>query len=245
MSSSAETFSKDWPSKPGWTDDDLIIEQVFYSFDEPMFFSVRLGPMLLILQKTAARHGNLYFGSMVAPEIVDAMTADRISVRAAMKAGPVYVLEMHGMKVVRHWSVAPASIPSAWWPAEGICLTDQANSATDTPSLILGKTGLRLDDGCSQKGDGFLEVMGDGFTISLAPNSASSLWKFIASFLPETRQVRHLKRGSEYDVMNESVSVQCTEAIREGDILCFYVEENGKGWARPQTEFNDGRFTNI
>ncbi|MNL70238.1 hypothetical protein D3C87_1952050 [compost metagenome] len=90
-----------------------------------------------------------------------------------------------------------------------------------------------------------MDVKGVGFSISLAPGSAPSLWAFVASLLPQTRHVRHRKRGSDYDVMNEAVSVQCAEPIKEGDVLCVYVEEDGKGWARPSGEFNDGRFETL
>ncbi|MCV9963808.1 hypothetical protein OIU34_18180 [Pararhizobium sp. BT-229] len=241
----AETFSKDWPSKAGWTDEDLVIDEVFYRFDEPLFFSVKAGPMLLILQKAASRHGNLYFGSVVAPEVVEAMTSNRVSVRAAMTAGPVYVLEMDGMQVTRHWNVAAASIPASWWPTAGTCLSDHEHIAGDTPSFSLGRGGLRLSEGKAQSGDGRIDVKGVGFSISLDPDAAPSLWAFVASLLPQTRRVRHRKRGSDYDIMNEAVSVQCAEPIKEGDVLCVYVEEDGKGWARPRGEFNDGRFETL
>jgi hypothetical protein len=240
-------FSTEWPSKPGWTDEDLVIHEVFYDFDEPIFFSVKTGPMLLILQKTASRFGNLYFGSMVAPEVVEAMIENQISVLAAISTGPVFVLDMVGMKVERHWRVPAESIPGAWWPTSGTCLSDQQKSATDTPAFSIGKNGPRLVQKSGSSGEGGIELRGGGFTISIASgaDAARSMWGFFSGLIPVPRHVRHLKRGSDYDVLLEEVNVQCAKPINEGDLLAVYVEDDGKAWARPKTEFNDGRFETL
>jgi hypothetical protein len=159
----AETFSPEWPSKPGWTEADLEIHEVYYEFDEPVFFSVKAGPMLLLLQKAALRKGNLMFGPMVAPEVADAMMENRISVRAAMTAGPIHVLEMDGLRIVRLWHVPRQSIPTSWLPMTGTCLSDYQRIATDTPSFAHGRTGMRLVEGKAAEGDGSLEIRGEGF----------------------------------------------------------------------------------
>lgn len=242
----AEKFSTEWPSKPGWTEEDLVIEQVLYHFDEPLFFSVKAEPMLLILQKVASRFGSLYFGPMVAPEVIEAMVENRISVLAAMTAGAVFVLEMDGMKVKRHWRVPTKSIPTSWWPNSGTCLSDREKVATDTPVFAVDEGGPRLVEGSDSSREGEMEIQGKGFTLSIASaDAAHSLWDFVAGLLPPTRLVRHRKRGSDYDVLLEQVSVQCSTPIKEGDILSVYVDEDGKGWARPRDEFNDGRFESL
>ncbi|MCS4089879.1 hypothetical protein [Rhizobium sp. BK176] len=242
-----ETFSTEWPSRPGWTSANLDIHEVYYEFDEPVFFSVNAGPMLLLLQKAAERGGNLMFGPMVAPEVAEAMMENRISVRAAMMAGPIHVLEMDGLRVVRHWHVPQASVPSSWWPTTGTCLSSYGKIATDTPSFAHGRTGLRLVEGKAAPGDGALEIRGDGFDLRIAPGASGcqSLWGFMAGLLPGVRKVRHLNRGSDYDVMREEVSVQTSRPIQEGDVLTVYVEPDGRGWARLRDEFNDGRFETL
>jgi hypothetical protein len=244
---SAETFSTQWPSKRGWTDANLDIHEVYYQFDEPVFFSVKAGPMLMLLQKAAVRNGSLVFGPMIAPEVAEAMMDNRISVRAAMLAGPIHVLDMDGRRVLRHWHVPQASIPTSWWPMTGTCLSDYQKIATDTPTFAHGRTGLRLVDGNAAEGDGELEIRGEGFSLRITPgmNGVRSLWDFVARRLPAVRTARHLKRGSDYDVMREDVSVQAARPIHEGDVLTVYVEPDGKGWARLKDEFNDGRFETL
>ncbi|MBY3433125.1 hypothetical protein HFN89_02880 [Rhizobium laguerreae] len=243
----AETFSPQWPSKPSWTEADLEVKKVYYHHDEPVFFSVSAGPMLLILQKAAFHGRNLLFGPVVAPEVAQAMEDNRISVRAAMTAGPVHVLEMDGVRLLRQWHVPHASIPSSWWPTSGVCLSDFEKKATDTPSFAHGRSGLRLVEAKAVEGDGMLEIRGDGFDLRIASGTAGppSLWEFVARLLPTARNVRHRQRGSDYDVMREEVSVQCARPVQEGDLLTVYVEPDGRGWARPKDEFNDGRFQTL
>jgi hypothetical protein len=251
FSDRAEQFSTDWPSKGGWLEGDVVVHTVFYHFDEPLFFSIQAGPMFLILQKLPASVGpDFYFGSMVHPEIVDAMVANRISVRAAMTAGPIYVVRLMGGCsgwLERYWHVAAASIPEAWWSSPGTCLSDYVASATDTPSFYLGPGGMRLADDGPRPGDGQHSTSGIGFELSVSPSASASagLWRVISGFLPAIRGVRHRKRGSDYDVMLEAVEVQCAKPINEGDVVSVYVEPNGKGWARPKDEFNDGRFDTV
>lgn len=52
---------------------------------------------------------------------------------------------------------------------------------------------------------------------------------------------RHLKRGSVYAQLGLG-QVQSSRPIVEGDVLTIYRAENGSLWARPEQEFNDGRF---
>lgn len=53
---------------------------------------------------------------------------------------------------------------------------------------------------------------------------------------------RHKKRGTSYQVVGYA-AVQCAGPIKEGEPLVIYKSvEDGKLWARPVLEFNDGRF---
>ena len=55
---------------------------------------------------------------------------------------------------------------------------------------------------------------------------------------------RHRKRGTEYRIVGR-FQVQTSTPIVEGDIVYGYVAEDGSGWARLVSEFEDGRFENI
>lgn len=56
---------------------------------------------------------------------------------------------------------------------------------------------------------------------------------------------RHRARGSLYRVTAVRVEVQTSRPIVEGDTLTVYVGEDGKMWARLDSEFNDGRFVDL
>lgn len=55
---------------------------------------------------------------------------------------------------------------------------------------------------------------------------------------------RHKKRGTFYVHLGVA-KLQTTNPIQEGEELVVYRDEDGKLWARPQSEFNDGRFEHI
>lgn len=53
---------------------------------------------------------------------------------------------------------------------------------------------------------------------------------------------RHLKRGTEYAVIG-TASVQAEQPIAEGALVVVYRSlSDGSLWARPESEFHDGRF---
>lgn len=56
---------------------------------------------------------------------------------------------------------------------------------------------------------------------------------------------RHRKRGSLHRITAVRVEVQTDRPIVEGDTLTIYVGEDGKKWARLDSEFNDGRFIDL
>lgn len=55
------------------------------------------------------------------------------------------------------------------------------------------------------------------------------------------RYVTHKRRGGVYRVIGIA-SVQSDNPVFEGDSLCIYQGDDGRIWARPQHEFEDGRF---
>lgn len=52
---------------------------------------------------------------------------------------------------------------------------------------------------------------------------------------------RHVKRGTDYQVIG-AASLQANEAVGEAAILTVYRDAKGRLWARPEGEFDDGRF---
>lgn len=81
---------------------------------------------------------------------------------------------------------------------------------------------------------------GQGYVVPLYANPAPAT--------VEMRRVRHLKRGSTYEVIGEG-EVQISNGVRngrwlsEGDTLIAYrAHSDGKLWLRFPDEFEDGRF---
>lgn len=52
---------------------------------------------------------------------------------------------------------------------------------------------------------------------------------------------RHVKRGTEYQVVDEA-DLQTEAPLTDYAVLTVYRGPDGRLWARPSTEFNDGRF---
>jgi hypothetical protein len=88
----------------------------------------------------------------------------------------------------------------------------------------------------------------------------STLAVFLKGYFPGTKAVRHIKRGSTYDVLGEAemqisvskVTIHTKEGdfksrvINEGDKLVVYrCRKTGKLWLRYAEEMNDGRFEEI
>ena len=61
------------------------------------------------------------------------------------------------------------------------------------------------------------------------------------------QRFKHLKRGTEYEVLFDDVEMQISTNCKEGDGLTIYRSlENGKLWARPAKEFHDkNRFEKV
>ena len=55
---------------------------------------------------------------------------------------------------------------------------------------------------------------------------------------------KHKKRGTTYAVIGVA-EVQTANRIYEGDRLTVYRGQDGRLWARPEAEFNDGRFEAV
>lgn len=52
---------------------------------------------------------------------------------------------------------------------------------------------------------------------------------------------RHLKRGTSYQLVTYG-RLQTEKPIGDDEVLVIYRAEDGRVWARPVDEFNDGRF---
>lgn len=58
----------------------------------------------------------------------------------------------------------------------------------------------------------------------------------------QMERVRHVARGSFYDIVAEGAELQTAAPIAEGEKLTIYRGDDGHIWARPDSEFRDGRF---
>ena len=61
--------------------------------------------------------------------------------------------------------------------------------------------------------------------------------------MPVTR-VRHIKRGSEYDVLGQAM-LQTSTPLTDMETMIVYRGDDGQMWVRPVSEFEDGRFEPI
>lgn len=59
------------------------------------------------------------------------------------------------------------------------------------------------------------------------------------------RRVRHKKRGSTYTVIGEAEIQTSNRLFEEDRVTVYRCDTDGKIWARPTPEFEDGRFEPI
>jgi hypothetical protein len=58
-------------------------------------------------------------------------------------------------------------------------------------------------------------------------------------------RIRHIQRGTEYDVLGVAELQIADASVLEGSKLAIYRGNDGKLWAREVGEFRDGRFKTI
>lgn len=240
-------FDRSWPSHAPWSAEPLDVDEVFYTYDGPIFFSVRFGPMKLLLMKVNETDDrDLYLASLVTDEVTEAMAENRISVRGAILSGLRYMVEtVDGYTVTRYWDIRQGNVSDAWISAPGVCLTDPSAKASDDAVFAHVDGRLRLvAPGDGVAGARFVEITRQGVTLTVAAGSAAlgSLWSLLSGFLPRLARARHRKRGTVYDLVFPSASVQAETPIVEGDEVVVYVGEDGRPWVRKVDEFQDGRF---
>jgi hypothetical protein len=61
----------------------------------------------------------------------------------------------------------------------------------------------------------------------------------------ETVLWRHVKRGTEYEVVGQALLQASTGPVPEAAELTVYRDRKGNLWARPRSEFEDGRFERL
>lgn len=239
----APVFSIDWPSQAPWTDRDIVPEEVYYFFDQPLLFSVAVGPFKMLFQKWSEDDGiELFTVTLVDQGILDMMLENQISVFGAVTYDLRYMVEMDGMFIKRVWPCSQWNIPASRLPSPGVALSPYVEQVPD-------RVGTPGCDACSQNVDASssLTLASRAFTLRIGRGVSSirSLVDHLMAEFPRPRHVRHLVRGTCYDVVYEEVSIQAASPIAEGDKIAVYVGEDGKPWGRPVAEFNDGRFETL
>lgn len=58
-------------------------------------------------------------------------------------------------------------------------------------------------------------------------------------------RVRHVRRGTSYDVVGGAIAQASTGPIQDGAEVVVYRGEDGRMWVRERREFEDGRFVVI
>lgn len=62
---------------------------------------------------------------------------------------------------------------------------------------------------------------------------------------PEPCFVRHVKRGSTYEVVGQAM-LQTSAPLTDMETMIVYRSlDDGRLWVRPSTEFEDGRFERV
>lgn len=91
---------------------------------------------------------------------------------------------------------------------------------------------------------GFIHVQqdADGKPLTLAMPHGIVDRPVSAPTPPTAPRWRHVKRGTTYVEVARGVEVQAAHGVAEGDRLVVYAGEDGRTWARPEAEFDDGRF---
>lgn len=70
-------------------------------------------------------------------------------------------------------------------------------------------------------------------------------WKVYAFDLQGLLKVRHLKRGSTYEILGEA-QLQTDVSLSDLDrVVVYRCDETGELWVRRHAEFSDGRFENV
>lgn len=230
-------FSTDWPCQEPWTLDDIVPDEVFYSFEQPLLFAVVAGPFKLLFQKwSECEGGELFTVTLVDQIVLDSLVRNQISVLGAVTSDLRYMVEMDGMSLKRVWPCSQWNIPSSRLPSAGVPLSAYATHAADYVEIL--RPGLETSAATFSS---------RGFTLTVGRCVASvrQVVDYLLIGFPRPCRVRHLVRGTEYGVVFEKVRIQAAKPIMEGDEITVYVGENGDPWGRPVAEFNDGRYEDV
>lgn len=168
-SSGAPLFDVEWDTEIEWDGGELVIDEVLYFFDEPLMFTVKVGPFILLLQRWSDKDGaRLHTVSVVDAGILRDLRENRLSVRGAVAGDLRYMVDLDGTSVKQAWAVRRWNIASARLPAPGTCLSDyHARGANNV---------LRVDRkpaGAGLFGVSTFECRQPGFDLAMCPTPAA------------------------------------------------------------------------
>jgi len=90
-----------------------------------------------------------------------------------------------------------------------------------------------------------LESLGQEFRPSMEREVLFDWALDVVAAIGFTPTMRHKKRGSDYEVEMNGVTLQTDEPLEDGANVTFYVDADGRGWVRRHEEITDGRFEPI
>lgn len=159
-------FSTSWPTTRQWSDDPIKIEEVLYFFDEPLSFTVRSGPFLLLFHKFDEIDGaNLFTVSIVDETIIEMLKDNRLSVRGAVAGDMRFMVDLDGNRVIKVWRVRRWNIPDRNKPTAGVCLSDY-NAAGREDMVRIFVASDEKDEVVTAT----LEIREPGFDLQMSPD---------------------------------------------------------------------------
>lgn len=169
VTAGAPLFDLEWEADADWTGGELVIDEVLYFFDEPLMFTVRTGPFVLLVQRWSDDdEACLHTVSLVDEPVLAELRENRLSVRGAVAGDLRFMIDLDGTKVKRVWNVRRWNIPDSRLPGAGACLSDYyAKGGDDLMRVVRRPVGAGLD------GVSTFECRQPGFDLATCPTPAA------------------------------------------------------------------------
>lgn len=125
-------WSKDWQSKPGWTQHPIIIDELLYEYDGPVVFTSKFGSYTTILSRIDEDDdGEYYAAGTVSDDVLNALRQGNLSLRGALLREPCYVMCLDGLFVRKYWECKKEEFPLDLLPESGRTLIPEIKYAAD------------------------------------------------------------------------------------------------------------------
>ena len=144
---------QEWKAIEPWAQS-VEPDRVFYYYDGPQVFSVRLGPLhLLFTRWMNVGEREMFLVGIADGALLDALDAGGISLRGAVDEGLRFAVAMDGYRLVGAWDLCGWSVPEETLPRRGVAVVPGLPPAPDLminegrPVLRLGRAVRHLRRG--------------------------------------------------------------------------------------------------